>query len=114
MESAIRDHLLWANVANQEIEHALKVKPCPTDPCFSVKMRCYCFKCIINFLPENAPVRVAICDSIFFHAFNLMDGRSLRFFSLCLLDDVGIQLEKHISLCFLKCALIHCLTMFMF
>jgi hypothetical protein len=34
MESAIRDHLLWANAANQEIEHALKKKPCPTDPCF--------------------------------------------------------------------------------
>ena len=53
-----------------------------------------------QFLPENVPERVAICDSISFHAFNLMDGRSLHFFSLCLLDDVGIQLEKRISLCF--------------
>ena len=54
-------------------------------------MSCYCFKCIIKFLPENVHVRVAICDSIFFYSFNLMDGdgRSLHF-SLCLLDDVGI------------------------
>ena len=35
MESAIRDHPLWANATNQEIDHALEVKPCPTDPCFS-------------------------------------------------------------------------------
>jgi hypothetical protein len=26
------------------------------DPCFSVKMSCYYFKCIIKFLPENVPV----------------------------------------------------------
>jgi hypothetical protein len=36
MESAIRDHPLWANATSQEIDHALEVKkPCPTDPCFS-------------------------------------------------------------------------------
>jgi hypothetical protein len=29
MESAIRDHPLWANATDQEIGHALEVKPCP-------------------------------------------------------------------------------------
>jgi hypothetical protein len=29
MESAIRDHPLWANATDQEIDHALEVKPCP-------------------------------------------------------------------------------------
>jgi hypothetical protein len=27
MEGAIRDHPLWANATNQEIDHALEVKP---------------------------------------------------------------------------------------
>ena len=44
MESAIRDHLLWANATNQEIDHALKVKPCHTDHCFSPSFTRLCFR----------------------------------------------------------------------